>query len=114
MEPCIPTTTVAADASLVVAPTVVRSGVFSAVLTAEDKGLPKQKITFSVEEALVGDPVLGSVMTDARGRARFDLKGKPLRLHKTVMQDVYIAAYAGDGRYCPSSDTAALDIARVE
>jgi hypothetical protein len=111
---CKPTVTVAEDAALVVAPDAAKSGVLVATLTTEGRALAGKSIEFSVDDALIGSPTLGSDTTDARGRARLDLKSRPLRFVKTVNEDEYTAAFAGDGTYCSSSDAAAIDIAHVK
>lgn len=113
-QSCTPTTTVAQDASVVVAPDAVRSGVFQATLTSAEKPLPDKSLTFSVKESLLGSPQLGNGTTNDQGAARLDLKGRPLRFAKTVNSDSYTASFAGDGTYCSSSDEAALDIVHVE
>lgn len=110
---CTPTEMTATEASIVVAPDAARSGVLSATLTADGKALSGKQVEFSVDQAVVGSPTLGRETTDARGRARLDLKGRPLSLVKTVTEDDYTAAFGGDGTYCSSSDAAPLTIAHL-
>lgn len=111
---CIPTVTAAEDASIVAAPDVAKSGVLVATLTAEGRALPDRVIRFSVDDAILGSPELGKDTTDARGRARLDLKKKPLKFVNTVTEDDYTAAFAGDGTYCSSNDSATIEIAHVD
>ncbi len=113
-QDCIPTTTTAADASIVVAPDAVRSGVLRATLTAAEGSLPDKQMTFQVSQTVAGSNTLGTAMTDQEGVATLDLKERPLRLTKTVNNDVYTAFFAGDATHCSSSSSAALDIVRAE
>ncbi len=77
----------------------------SATLTDQNgAGIPGRVITFSAA-TIIGSVILGSAVTDATGTATLSNVTAPFWV---ILADQYVAAFAGDATFAPSSATAPL------
>ena len=110
---CIPTTTTATDARKLDLVTPDASSTLPAMLMAEGAPLAGRILRFDVQDD--GASVYSDDATTSRtGTASYDLKRVDAQaLAAIVRGNGFVAAFAGDGTYCASSDEAGFKVVRA-
>jgi hypothetical protein len=102
---CTPTVMVADESRVADLSDVAASAVLSARLTSNGVGLPGKTVEFYVEQ-LDEKKLAGEATTDSEGRARLDLKTRPVALARGTLSQSYSAEFDYDGVYCSAADEA--------